>query len=63
MIFSPIFEEICTSSLPIIDEFLQSVLSVSSGSDSTGALVSWLDLGLSLFVWWDNILNAIKKAY
>ena len=29
------------SSLPIIDEFLQSVLSVSPGSDSTDALVSW----------------------
>ena len=27
-------------SLPIIDEFLQSVLSVSPGSDSTDALVS-----------------------
>ena len=33
--------EICTSSLPIIDEFLPSVLSVSPGSDSTDALVSW----------------------
>ena len=29
------------SSLPIIGEFLQSVLSVSPGSDSTDALVSW----------------------
>ena len=29
------------SSLPIIDEFLQSVLSVSPGSNSTDALVSW----------------------
>ena len=28
-------------SLPIIDEFLQSVLSVSPGGDSTDALVSW----------------------
>ena len=28
-------------SLPIIDEFLKSVLSVSPGSDSTDALVSW----------------------
>ena len=35
------YEEICTSSLPIIDEFLPSVLSVSPGSDSTDALVSW----------------------
>ena len=29
------------SSLPIIHEFLQSVLSVSPGSNSTDALVSW----------------------
>ena len=35
------YEEICTSSLPIIDEFLQSVLSISPGSDSADALVSW----------------------
>ena len=29
------------SSLPIIDKFLQSVLSVLPGSDRTDALVSW----------------------
>ena len=39
------------SSLPIIDKFLQSVLSVSSGSNSTDALVIWFLRENTEFIW------------